>query len=58
MPQSFSITEVNDAPKNIVLNSCVTDNNGSFDKLEVINDEVNQKTDFNCMEEEADSRLV
>ena len=58
MPQSFSITEVNDARKNIVLNSCVTDNNGSFDKLEVINDEVNQKTDFNCMEEEADSRLV
>ena len=36
----------------------MTDNDGSFDKLEMINDEVNQRTDFNCMEEEADSRLV
>ena len=56
MPQSFSITK--DARQNIVLSSCVTDNDGSFDKLEMINDEVNQRTDFNCMEEEADSRLV
>ena len=58
MPQTFSITEVKDVRKNIVLSSCVTDNDGSFDKLEMINDEVNQRTDFNCMEEDTDSRLV
>ena len=41
-----------------VLSVYVTDNDGSFDRLELINDEVNQRADLNCMEEEADSRLT
>ena len=31
---------------------------GSFDGLEMINDEINQRADLNCTEEEADSRLI
>ena len=47
-----------EAWKNIVLNGYVTDNNGSFDDLEMINDEVTQRADLNCMKEDADSRLI
>ena len=54
----FFTTEANKAQKNIVLSGYVTDNYGSFDRLEMINDEVNQKADFNCMEEETDSRMI
>ena len=40
-----------------LLRRYVTDNNSSFDGLEIIYDEVNQRANLNCMEEEADSRL-
>ena len=58
MSQSFFITETKEARKNIVLIGCVTDNNSSFDELEMIKNEVNQKVDLNCMAEEFDSRLI
>ena len=54
----FFITEANQARKFIVLSGYVTDNDGSFDRLEMINDEVNQKADLNCIEEETDPRLI
>ena len=54
----FFTTEANKAQKNIVLSGYVTDNYGSFDRLEMINDEANQKADLNCMEEETDSRMI
>ena len=58
LPQSFFITEAKEAQKNIAIKDYVTDNNSSFDKLEMINDEVNQRAILNCMEEEADSWLI
>ena len=58
LPQSFFITEAKEARKNIALSGYVTDNNGSFDGLEMINDDVYQRPDLNCMEEEAGSRLI
>ena len=35
-----------------------TDNKGFFDGLEMINNEVNQRADLNCMEGAVDSRLI
>ena len=58
MSQSFFITETKETRKNIVLIGYVTDNNSSFDELEMIKNEVNQKVNLNCMAEEFDSRLI
>lgn len=57
MPKSFLITDTKEAQKYIDLSGYVTDNDGSFDGLEM-NGEVNQRADINCMEEEADCRLI
>ena len=58
LPQSFFITEAKEARKNIALSGYVTDSDGSFDGLEMINGEVNQRADLNCIGEESDSRLI
>ena len=39
--------ENKEAQKNIALIGYVTDNGGSFDQLEIINDEINQTVDLN-----------
>ena len=39
--------ENKEAQKNIALIGYVTDNGGSFDQLEMINDEINQTVDLN-----------
>ena len=39
--------EHQEAQKNIALIGYVTDNGGSFDQLEMINDEINQTVDLN-----------
>ena len=39
--------ENEEAQKNIALIGYVTDNGGSFDQLEMINDEINQTVDLN-----------
>ena len=43
LPQSFFVAEAKEARKIIVLSDYVTDNDGSFDRLEMKIDEVNQK---------------
>ena len=35
-----------------------TDSDGSFDGLDMRNDEVNQRSDLNCTGEEVNSRLI
>ena len=47
--------QAEEARKNIALSGYVIYNDGSFDGLEMINDEVNQRADLNYMGEEPDS---
>ena len=49
------LLQAEEARKNIALSGYVIYNDGSFDGLEMINDEVNQRADLNYMGEEPDS---
>ena len=44
--------------KNIILSGYVTDKDGSCNAQELINDEIMERDDLNCIEEEACSRIV
>ena len=44
--------------KNVILRGYVTDKNGVCNAQEMINDEIIERDDLNCIEEEVDSRIV
>ena len=44
--------------KNVILSGYVTDKNGVCNAQEMINDEIIERDDLNCIEEEVDSRIV
>ena len=44
--------------KNVILSDYITDKNGVCKAQKLINDEIIERDDLNCIEEEADSRIV
>ena len=44
--------------KHVIPSGCITDKDGICNAQKLINDETIERDDLNCIEEEADSRIV
>ena len=58
LSRNYFLMKGKEKGKNIILSSYLTDKDGVCNAQELINDEITERDDLNCIEEEADSRIV
>ena len=58
LSRNYNLMKGKEKGKNVILSDYVTDKNGVCNAQKLINDEIIERDDLNCIEEEADSRIV
>ena len=58
LSRNYFLTKGNEKGKNVILRGYVTDKDGVCNAQELINDDIIERDDLNCIEEEANSRIL
>ena len=58
LSRNYFLMKGNEKRKNVILSGYVTDKDGVCNAQELINDDIIERDDLNCIEEEANSRIL